>query len=125
MDRKTKRRDASSSGIDDEKIRYLAAIVQYSDDAIIGKDLNGLIASWNPAAEKLFGYSEREVIGKPASILGVPGREHEFQEIIETVKKGLRVERHETRRRRKDGTLVDVSVTASPVMDERGKLVGI
>ncbi len=123
MSGKAERRNASAN--DEQKVRYLAAIVQYSDDAIIGKDLDGLIASWNPAAERLFGYSEAEAMGKPASMLGVPGREHEFQEIIETVKKGLRVERHETRRKRKDGTLVDVSVTASPVLDERGRLVGI
>ncbi|MBI2304811.1 MAG: PAS domain S-box protein [Chloroflexi bacterium] len=109
----------------DEKFRYLAAIVQSSDDAIIGKDLSGLITSWNPAAERLFGYSEKEAIGKPISILGVPGRLDEFKEIIETVTKGLKVERYETQRRRKDGTLVDVSVTASPVIDEEGNLIGL
>jgi PAS domain S-box-containing protein len=109
----------------EERNRYLAAIVQHSDDPMIGGDLSGLIASWNPAAERLFGYSEREVLGKPATILAVPGRAHEFQEIIEKVKKGLRVALHETQRRRKDGTTIDVSVTASPVMDEQGKLVGI
>ncbi len=90
----------------------MAAIVQSSEDAIIGKDLSGIITSWNPAAEKFFGYSEKEAIGKPISILGAPGRLDEFKEIIETVKKGLKVERYETQRRRKDGTLVDVSVTA-------------
>ncbi|MEW6418147.1 MAG: PAS domain S-box protein [Nitrospirota bacterium] len=116
--------EKSMSAID-EKFRYLAAIVQSSDDAIIGKDLNGMITSWNPAAEKLFGYSEREAIGKPISILGAPGRLDEFKEIIETVKKGLKVERYETQRRRKDRTLVDVSVTASPVFDETGKLIGL
>jgi len=118
VNRKTARRNARSA-IDDEKIRYLAAIVQFSDDAIIGKDLGGLIASWNPAAERLFGYSEGEVLGKPASLLGGPGQAHEFQEIIEAVKEGRRIERYETRRRRKDGTMVDVSVTASAVMDDR------
>ena len=113
-----------SSAIDD-KFRYLAAIVQSSEDAIIGKDLNGIITSWNPAAEKLFGYSEKEAIGQPISILGVPDRLDEFKEIIETVKKGRRVERYETQRKRRDGTLVDVSVTASPVIDEEGKLIGL
>src|SRR3972149_2862788 len=84
-----------------EKFRYLAAIVQSSEDAIIGKDLNGVITSWNPAAEKLFGYSEKEALGKPISMLGVPGRLDEFKEIIETARKGLRVERYETQRRKK------------------------
>jgi PAS domain S-box-containing protein len=63
----------------DEKSRYLAAIIQSSEDAIIGKDLTGIITSWKPAAEKLFGYSESEAIGKPISILGVPGRLDEFE----------------------------------------------
>ncbi len=108
-----------------DKFRYLAAIVQSSEDAIIGKDLSGVITSWNPAAEKLFGYSEKEAVGKSISILGVPGRLDEFKEIIETAKKGLRVERYETQRRKKDGTLVDVSVTVSPVLDETSRLVGL
>ena len=93
MDRKAGERDA-------EKERYLAAIVQYTDDAVIGKDLKGWIVSWNPAAERLFGYSEREAIGKPDSILAVPGCTDEFKQIIEKVKKGLRVERHARQRRR-------------------------
>ncbi len=99
------------------------AIVQSSEDAIIGKDLNGIITSWNPAAEKLFGYSENEAIGQSISILGVPNRLDEFKEIIETVRKGRKVERYETQRKRKDGTLVDVSVTASPAIDEERKLI--
>ncbi|MBI2868737.1 MAG: PAS domain S-box protein, partial [Chloroflexi bacterium] len=109
----------------DGKFRYLAAIVQSSEDAIIGKDLNGTITSWNPAANKLFGYSETEALGQPISILGVPGRLDEFKEIIEKVKLGVTVERYETQRRTKDGTLVDVSVTASPVIDEAGNLIGL
>ena len=109
----------------DEKSRYLAAIVQSSEDAIMGKDLNGIITSWNPAAEKLFGYGEKEAIGQPISILATPDRLDEFTEIIETVKKGRKVERYETQRKRKDRTLVDVSVTASPVIDEGGKLIGL
>ena len=128
MDKKLKRQNpgaAQPSSAIDEKFRYLAAIVQSSEDAIIGKDLDGVITSWNAAAEKLFGYSEKEAVGQPISILGAPGRLDEFKEIIETVKKGLRVERYETQRRRKGGTLVDVSVTASPVIDEGGKLIGL
>ena len=116
---------AQASSAVEEKFRYLAAIVQSSEDAIIGKDLNGIITSWNPAAEKLFGYSENEAVGRSISILGVPNRLDEFKEIIETVKKGRKVERYETQRKRKDGTPVDVSVTASPVLDEEGKLIGL
>ncbi len=109
----------------DEKVRFLAAIVQSSDDAIIGEDLNGVISSWNPAAEKLFGYPESEAIGQPISILGAPGKLNEFEEIIARVKKGLQVEHFETQRKRKDGSLIDVSVTASPVIDDAGKLIGL
>ncbi|MFB3883724.1 MAG: PAS domain S-box protein [Thermodesulfobacteriota bacterium] len=109
----------------DEKLRHLAAIVLSSEDAIIGKDLNGVITSWNPAAEKMFEYTENEAVGKPISIIGIPGRADEFKEIIEKVKRGVRIERYETQRRRKDGTVVDVSVTASPVIDEDGKLIGL
>ncbi len=108
-----------------EEYRYLVAIVQSSEDAIIGKGLSGIITSWNPAAEKLFGYSEEEAIGQSISILGVPGRLDEFKEISEAVKKTNKVERYETQRRRKDGTLVDVSVIASPVTDEAGRLIGL
>ena len=109
----------------DEKFRYLAAIVQSSEDAIISEALDSTITSWNPAAENLFGYSEEEALGQPISFLGAPDRLDEFKEIIEAVKKGSKVERYETQRRRKDGTLVDVSVTASPVIDEAGQLIGL
>ena len=109
----------------DAKSRYLASIVQSSEDAIIGKDLRGVIVSWNPAAEKMFGYSEAEAVGRPISIIGTPDRADEFEQIIERVKHGVKLERYETRRRRKDGTVIDVAVTASPVRDEHGELIGI
>ncbi len=109
----------------EEKFRFLAAIVQSSEDAVIGKDLKGTITSWNPAAERMFGYSEREALGRPISILGPPDRVDEFKEIIEKVKQGIKVERYDTLRRRKDGTLIDVAVTVSPVMSEEGKLIGL
>ena len=109
----------------DEKFRYLAAIVQSSEDAVISEALDGTITSWNPAAEKLFGYSENEAIGQSISILGVPDRPDEFKEIIETVKNGRKVERYETQRKRKNGTVVEVAVTVSPVRDEGGKLIGL
>ncbi len=129
MDRNLKKRNSRlSNGQErsaDEKFRFLAAIVQSSEDAIISEDLDGTITSWNPAAEKMFDYGEREALGKPMSIIGPTDRIDEFKEIIDKVKKGITVERYETQRRRKDGTLVDVSVTASPVRDERGSLIGL
>ncbi|MBI4286001.1 MAG: PAS domain S-box protein, partial [Chloroflexi bacterium] len=108
----------------DERSRYLAAIVTSSEDAIIGKDLKGTIVSWNPAAERMFGYTEEAAIGQPISIIGIQGRLDEFKEIIEKIKAGVAIERYETQRRRKDGTVVDVAVTVSPVKDETGHVIG-
>ncbi len=129
MDKNPKRQNhavaAQNRSAIDEKFRYLAAIVQSSEDAIIGKDLDGIITSWNPAAEKLFGYTEKEALGKPMSIIATPGRSDEYKELIERVKKGITVERYETQRKRKDETIVDVAVTVSPVRDEEGRLIGL
>ena len=108
-----------------EKFRFLAAIVQSSEDAVISKNLDGTITSWNPAAERMFGFTEQEALGKPISIIGTPDRIDEFKDIIEKVKKGIKVERYETQRKRKDGTIVDVSVTVSPVKNENGKIIGL
>ena len=108
-----------------EKFRFLAAIVQSSEDAVISKNLDGTITSWNPAAERMFGYTEQEALGKPISIIGTPDRIDEFKDIIEGVKKGIQVERYETQRKRKNGTVVDVSVTVSPVKNEDGKIIGL
>lgn len=74
-----------------EKFRFLAAIVQASEDAIISKDFDGIITSWNPAAERMFGYTEKEALGKHISIIGTPDRIDEFKEIIDKVKKGITV----------------------------------
>ncbi len=109
----------------DENLRFLAAIVQSSEDAIISEALDGTITSWNPAAERMFGYTEREAIGKPMSIIGPPNRIDEFRQIIERTRRGVSVERYETQRKRKNGTLVDVLVTVSPVRDEQGHLMGL
>jgi PAS domain S-box-containing protein len=109
----------------DENMRFLAAIVQSSEDAIISEALDGTITSWNPAAERMFGYSETEALGKPMSIIGTPERIHEFAEIIDKIKKGQAVERYETTRQRKNGTVVNVLVTVSPVRDEDGRLIGL
>ena len=103
---------------------WLAAIVESSDDAIISNTLDGIITSWNPAAEKLFGYTAEEAIGRPISILAAPDRENEMPANLERIRRGERVERYETVRRRKDGSLVEISLTVSPIRDETGRMVG-
>jgi PAS domain S-box-containing protein len=103
---------------------WLAAIVESSDDAIVSKTLGGTITSWNPAAERLFGYTAEEVIGHPISILAPPDRENEMPANLECIRRGERVERYDTVRRRKDGSLVDISLTISPIRDETGQIVG-
>ena len=102
----------------------LAAIVESSDDAILSKDLDGVIESWNRGAERLFGYSEDEAIGRPITMLIPPDRLYEEPRIIERIRRGERVGHYETVRRRKDGTLVDVSLSVSPVKDAEGRIVG-
>jgi PAS domain S-box-containing protein len=103
---------------------WLAAIVESSDDAIVSKTLDGTITSWNPAAERLFGYTAEEVIGRPISIVAAPDREDEMPANLERIRRGERVERYDTVRRRKDGSLVDISLTVSPIRDETGRIVG-
>ncbi len=120
--RHTASRTASST---DEKFRFLAAIVQSSADAVIGETLDGTITSWNPAAERMFGYSEEKALGEPMSIIAAPDHMDEYREIIEKVKRGISVERYDTMRRRQDGSLINVSVTVSPVRDEDGMLIGL
>jgi len=102
----------------------LAAIVESSDDAIIGKDLNGIIATWNGGAERLFGYSEQEVIGQPVTMLMPPDRVDEEAVILERIRRGERIEHFETVRRRKDGTLLDISLSVSPIIDAHGNVTG-
>jgi PAS domain S-box-containing protein len=104
--------------------RHLAAVVESSDDAIVSKDLDGNITTFNRGAERLFGYKAHEVIGKPVTILLPPDRQYEEPEILARIRRGEQVPQHETVRRRKDGTLVDVSVTVSPVKDDKGRVIG-
>jgi PAS domain S-box-containing protein len=111
-----KRLEASSS--------YLAAIIESSDDAIISKDLNGLITSWNRGAERIFGYRAEEVLGKPVRILAPPDRRDEMPAILAKIRRGERVEHFETRRVRKDGKTIDISLTVSPIRDETGHVIG-
>jgi PAS domain S-box-containing protein len=109
---------------DTETKLLLASIVESSNDAIISKDLNGTITSWNAAAERIFGYSAAEVTGKPISILAPSDRVDEMPAILEQIKQGRRVDPYETERRRKDGKSVSVSLTVSPIHDVRGNVVG-
>ncbi len=104
--------------------QHLAAIIESSDDAIISKDLTGQITSWNRGAERIFGYRAEEVLGKPVTILAAAERTNEMPAILSRIRQGERVEHYETRRRRKDGQIIDVSLTVSPVRDEAGRIVG-
>ncbi|MGE5503806.1 MAG: ATP-binding protein [Actinomycetota bacterium] len=102
----------------------LAAIVQWSDDAIIGKTLDSVVTSWNRGAEKIFGYTAQEMIGHPLTILFPPGLEEEEGQIVARIARGEVVNHFESRRRRKDGRIIDVSVTISPIFDDKGRVVG-
>jgi len=102
----------------------LAAIVQSSDDAIIGKTLGGIITSWNNAAEKLFGYTEDEIIGQSIMTLIPKDREGEESEIISKLKKGEKIDHFETKRINKEGKLLDISLTISPIRDSNGTVIG-
>jgi PAS domain S-box-containing protein len=102
----------------------LAAIVESSDDAIISKDLNGIIQSWNRGAERIFGYTAEEIIGKHISTLAAPDRVDEIPDIIGRLRRGQRVEHYQTKRRTKDGEILTVSLTVSPVRDSSGTIIG-
>jgi two-component system, LuxR family, sensor kinase FixL len=102
----------------------LAAIVSSSEDAIIGKTLDGVVTDWNRGAETILGYSADDIIGQSISLTLPPGHEEETTAILDRIKRGERVEHFETRRRRKDGEIIDVSVTVSPVWDSSGRLLG-
>jgi len=102
----------------------LAAIVESSDDAIVGKDLNGVITSWNRGAERLFGYTAQEALGQPITIIIPPDRVDEEPNILERIRRGERLDHYETIRRCKDGTLRDISLTVSPLTDRHGRIVG-
>jgi two-component system sensor histidine kinase VicK len=109
----------------EEKAAVLSSIIESTDDAIVSKDLNGTITSWNKSAERIFGFSESEMIGYPILKL-IPGNlQDEEPRIIEQIKKGIRVDHFETQRLRKDGSLVDVSLTISPIFDSVGNIIGI
>jgi PAS domain S-box-containing protein len=103
---------------------HLAAIVESAEDAIIGKDLNGIIQTWNVGAENIFGYKAEEVIGKPISLLVPPGHTDEVPEILERIEQGEHIDNFETVRMRKDGTIIPVSLTFSAIKDTSGRIIG-
>jgi PAS domain S-box-containing protein len=108
----------------EEASRRLAAVVESSDDAIVTKNLDGVITSWNQGAERLFGYAEDEIIGKPITLLIPPDRHDEEPMILERIRRGQRIDHYEAIRRRKDGSLVEISLTVSPIKDAGGAIIG-
>src|SRR6202167_4270844 len=102
----------------------LAAIVASSDDAIISKNLDGIITSWNKSAERIFGYTPDEAIGQHITLIIPPERHAEESDILARIRRGEPVDHFHTVRRRKDGTLLDVSLTISPLRDSSGRVIG-
>jgi PAS domain S-box-containing protein len=116
--------DITQRTIEAEVRKRLAAIVESSTDAVLSKDLNGTILSWNRGAERIFGYTAQEVIGKHISILAAPDRVDEFPDILDRIRRGEHVEHYETRRRTKDGRIRRISLTVSPIRDAGGVVIG-
>jgi PAS domain S-box-containing protein len=104
--------------------QQLASIVEFSDDAIVSTDINGIIVSWNRGAQRLFGYSDDEVVGKPITMLIPPEREDEGPQILARIRHGQHLDHYETVRQRKDRGLVDIALTVSPLKDPEGNIVG-
>ena len=96
---------------------HLAAIVEFSDDAIVSKSLNGTIESWNQGAERIFGYTAEEIIGQHISVLAAPDRLDEIPNILERISRGERVDHYKTKRKTKDGRILVISLTVSPIRD--------
>lgn len=117
-------RDISEAKNNERKQAMLAAIIDSSDDAIVSKDLNGNITSWNPGAEKIFGYSETEAVGQHISLIIPHTLLQEETVIISKIRKGEKVSHFETIRITKDGRLINISLTVSPVKDSRGRIIG-
>src|SRR5256885_11996639 len=110
--------------LSEEPMAQFKAMVDSADDAVIGKTLDGVITSWNPAATRLYGYTAEEVIGKPIALLAPPDHIDELPRILERVRRGERIEHHETTRVRKDGARIEVSLSISPILDAQGRPVG-
>src|SRR6187402_3957170 len=108
------------NGSPDAAARRLAAIVEFSDDAIVSKDLNGIVTSWNLAAERMFGYTAAEAVGQSITLIVPSERLSEEEHVLREIRAGRTVDHFETMRRRKDGTLVPISLTISPIRDADG-----
>ena len=117
-------RDVTEQRAAELAARRLAAIVENSDDAIIGKDLKGIVTSWNKAAERIFGYTAAEMIGKPITLVVPPDRQNEEQDILARLQRGDRMDHFETIRQTKAGRHLQVWLTISPIRDAEGKVVG-
>ena len=121
----TERKQAEAALLESEqRLRWLASIVESSDDAIVSKNLNGTITSWNSGAERVFGYTAGEAIGRPITIVIPQDRQDEEREILTRIRRGERIDHFETVRQRKHGSLIAVSLTVSPVKNAEGKIVG-
>ena len=118
------RADITARKLEEKTRERLAAVVDSSDDAIISKTLDGTISAWNHGAEKVFGYSAAEMVGKPVLMLLPPERIYEESDILARIKRGESVDHFETVRVRKDGTRIDVSLSVSPIRDSKGVIVG-
>jgi PAS domain S-box-containing protein len=116
--------ETPNAGQADLAAARLAAIVQWSEDVIISKDLNGVIQTWNQAAERIFGYSASEAIGQHITLIIPTDRRAEEDDVIARIRRGETVDHFETIRQAKDGRLLDISLTVSPIRDARGTIVG-
>lgn len=116
--------DLTDIKVGEEASAHVSAIVESSHDAIVSKDLDGIITSWNQGAERLFGYTADEAIGKSVTILIPADRLHEEPAILERIRRGERIETFESVRLHRDGSLVDVSLTISPIKNAVGKVIG-
>ena len=117
-------RDITALRENEERLRWLASIVESSDDAIVSKNLDGVITSWNKGAERVFGYAAEEAIGQPITIVIPQDRQDEERTILTRIRRGERIDHFETVRQRKDGSLIVVSLTVSPVRSASGEIVG-
>src|SRR5262249_21699068 len=104
--------------------RHLGAIVESSDDAIVSKDLDGIVQSWNAAAQRMFGYTADEIVGRSIRLLIPADRQDEEEEVLSRIRRGDKVDHFETIRQRKDGSQFPISLTVSPIRSEDGTIVG-
>jgi PAS domain S-box-containing protein len=116
--------DISAQLIAESASRHLAAIVESSEDAIVAKSLDGIVVSWNRGAERVFGYTQEEMVGRPITVIIPPEHAHEEPAILDRIRRGERVESYESIRRRKDGSLIAVSLMISPIRDQDGNVIG-